>query len=60
MSVPRVFGASAALEIAQVRGNLWFVVLTALAAVSFLVMVSLSDGVRTVNRSFLVTVTPGA
>src|SRR5882724_2311536 len=41
MSVARVFRASAALELAQVRGNRAFVALTALAAVSFLVMVSL-------------------
>src|SRR5579862_1535017 len=41
VSVVRVFRASAALEIAQVRANLAFVGLTALAAVSFLVMVSL-------------------
>ena len=41
MSSARVFWASAALEWAQIRGNRWFVVLTALAAVSFLVMVSL-------------------
>ena len=37
----RVFKASAALELAQLRGNRAFVVLTALAAVSFLAMVSL-------------------
>jgi hypothetical protein len=37
----RVFKASAALELAQLRGNRAFVVLTALAAVSFLAMVNL-------------------
>jgi len=41
MSVARVFRASAALEFAQLRGNQAFVALTVLAAVSFLVMVSL-------------------
>src|ERR1043166_4935505 len=41
MSAGRIFRASAALELAQLRGNCWFVALTALAAVSFLVMVSL-------------------
>jgi ABC-2 type transport system permease protein len=41
MSAVRVFRASVALELAQVRGSLAFVALTALAAVSFLVMVSL-------------------
>lgn len=41
MSAARAFRASAALEMAQVRANLAFVGLTALAAVSFLVMVSL-------------------
>jgi ABC-2 type transport system permease protein len=41
MSVSRVFRASAALELAFIRRNLGFVALTALAAVSFLVMVSL-------------------
>ena len=41
MSAGRLFGASAALELAQLRGNRAFVALTALAAVSFLVMVSL-------------------
>jgi len=41
VSVVRVFRASAALELAQVNGNRAFVALTALAAVSFLVMVSL-------------------
>ena len=41
MSVVRLFRASAALELAQLRGNRGFVALTALAAVSFLVMVSL-------------------
>jgi len=41
VSVARVFWASAALEAAQLRRNRAFVALTALAAVSFLVMVSL-------------------
>jgi len=41
VNVVRVFRASAALELAQVNGNRVFVALTALAAVSFLVMVSL-------------------
>ena len=41
MSMARVFRASAALELAQLRGNRAFVALTVLAAVSFLVMVSL-------------------
>jgi ABC-2 type transport system permease protein len=41
MTVIPLFRASAALEMAQVRRNFGFVVLTALAAVSFLVMVSL-------------------
>jgi len=41
VSAARAFRASAALEMAQVRANLAFVGLTALAAVSFLVMVSL-------------------
>ena len=41
MSVARVFRASAALELAQLRTNRAFVALTALAAVSFLAMVSL-------------------
>ena len=41
MSTIRLFRASAALELAQLRGSGWFVALTALAAVSFLVMVSL-------------------
>src|SRR5207247_8327898 len=41
ISGARVFRARAALELAQVRGNRAFVALTALAAVSFLVMVSL-------------------
>ena len=40
-NVARVFRASAALEFAQLRGNRAFVGLTVLAAVSFLVMVSL-------------------
>ena len=37
----RTFRASASLELAQLRGNRAFIALTALAAVSFLVMVSL-------------------
>jgi ABC-2 family transporter protein len=41
MSPVHLFRASAALEFAQLRGNRGFVALTALAAVSFLVMVSL-------------------
>jgi ABC-2 type transport system permease protein len=41
VSALRVFVASAALELAQLRGNRAFVALTALAAVSFLAMVSL-------------------
>ncbi len=41
MNTLRLFRASAALELAQVNGNRAFVALTALAAVSFLVMVSL-------------------
>ena len=41
MSAARVFRASAALEIAQLKGSRAFVALTALAAVSFLAMVSL-------------------
>src|SRR5436189_6454294 len=41
MSAAALFRASAALELAQLRGNRAFVALTALAAVSFLVMVSL-------------------
>jgi len=41
MTWGRVFLASAALELAHVRRNRGFVALTALAAVSFLVMVSL-------------------
>lgn len=41
MSAWRLFRASAALEAAQLRSNLAFVALTALAAVSFLAMVSL-------------------
>ena len=41
MSNSRVFLASAALELAQLRGNRAFVALTVLAAASFLVMVSL-------------------
>src|SRR5436190_13852947 len=41
MSMARVFWASAALELAQLGANRGFVALTALAAVSFLVMVSL-------------------
>jgi ABC-2 type transport system permease protein len=41
MSAVDVFRASAALEVAQLRRNRAFVALTALAAVSFLVMVSL-------------------
>ncbi len=41
MNRAQVFWVSAALEWAQIRGNRWFVALTALAAVSFLVMVSL-------------------
>jgi ABC-2 type transport system permease protein len=41
MSVGRVFRASAALEVAQLLQNRAFVALTALAAVSFLAMVSL-------------------
>src|SRR5262249_49039909 len=41
MRAVRLFCASAELEAAQLRTNFWFVALTALAAVSFLVMVSL-------------------
>ncbi len=41
MSMARVFRASATLELAQLRSNRAFVALTVLAAVSFLVMVSL-------------------
>ena len=41
MSAGSVFRASAALELAQLRGNRAFVALSVLAAVSFLVMVSL-------------------
>jgi ABC-type transport system involved in multi-copper enzyme maturation permease subunit len=41
MRAVRLFCASAELEAAQLRSNFWFVALTALAAVSFLVMVSL-------------------
>ena len=41
MSAARVFRASAALEVAQLKKSRAFVALTALAAVSFLVMVSL-------------------
>jgi ABC-type Na+ efflux pump permease subunit len=41
MSAVRVFRASAALELALLRGSGWFVALTALAAISFLVLVSL-------------------
>jgi ABC-2 type transport system permease protein len=41
MSAWRVFRASAGLETAQLAANRWFVALTALAAVSFLAMVSL-------------------
>jgi ABC-2 type transport system permease protein len=41
MSAIRIFRASAALELAQLRGNLGFVLLTILGAVSFVVMVSL-------------------
>jgi hypothetical protein len=41
VSALRVFKASAALELAQLRRNRAFVALTALAAVGFLAMVSL-------------------
>ena len=41
MRMARLFWASAALELAQLRASRGFVALTALAAVSFLVMVSL-------------------
>src|ERR1700758_356125 len=41
MTWARVFLASAALELAHLNRNRWFVALTALAAVSFLVMISL-------------------